>query len=78
MLSNDNDVADDTLSIEVVKEAITTPVVKQATTPVAFPKPLAQSRSDDHASHGTETLTMAKFAKMSKTSQIHDEHEESK
>jgi hypothetical protein len=47
VLSNDNYVVDDTSNMEVVEEVITTPIIKQATTPVALPKPQALSASDD-------------------------------
>ncbi len=78
MLSNDNDVADGILNMEVSEEVKISPTTHVAVTPAASLKPLAQTTSDDSASDHPKTLKMAKFSQISETSQRHDEHEELK
>ena len=70
MLSNDNDVADGTLSMEVGEEVKMTPTTHLAVTPAASLKPLAQSTSDDSASDDSKTLKMAKCQRVTKVNKM--------
>ena len=78
MLSNDNDVADGTLSMEVGEEVKMTPTTHLAVTPTASLKPLAQSASHGSASEDTSKQKMAVMADKCIYSRMTEVNEESK
>ncbi len=76
MLSNDND--DDGMTwMEESKETRNTPTANKATTQVAFPKPLAQSRSDvpapDDSKMSEEMANMANKCNSYSLSEVNKE-----
>ena len=65
-------------TMEVAEEVKMTPTGNKATTPVAFPKPLAQSRSDDPASDNTKMFKIAAMTSKYEQSRMSEVNEESK
>ncbi len=79
MLSNDNRDGDERLTMEVSEDVTMTPIVKQATTPVAFPHPLVLSKNNDSASGKSKmSEKMANMASKYDSPRIDEVFEESK
>ncbi len=78
MLSNDNGEYIGSTTMDMTEKVAMTPPVNQATTPVAFPQPLDESRSNDFASYGKNVTKMSSMTGKCEIQHGQCEHEESK